>query len=265
MQIGNWKLAKCISEGRWSRVYTAFSATQPSNQADYVIKFVDRNSTDSNFAKNMLIRELACSKLFSHPSLISFLDSDIDCETPYLVSPKIEGDAMSLVLKKFGKLVDLGEKLLVFRQLCDVIKLLHEHQIRHGDLSPDNIILNLKELKATITDLGLSEKVEPFLRTANYSAGTVGYIAPECLGGTDPITMSADVYSLGVIMTEFFGRLQTGVVSKYMQNASLKCRLQKLLDSMTQTHSLKRPTIGEVYDQVVMLEIQSLNSGRAAA
>ena len=265
MQIGNWKLAKCITEGRWSRVYTAFSVIQSSNQADYVVKFVDPKSTDLNYAKNMLNRELACSKLLNHPSLIAFLDADLDCETPYLVSPKIEGDGMSVVLKKFARLVDLGEKLLLFRQLCDVIKLLHAHQIRHGDLSPDNIIVNLKELKATITDLGLAEKVEPFHRTASYSAGTVGDIAPECLGGTDPITLSADVYSLGVIMAEFFGQLQTGVVSKYMQNVSLKFRLQKLLDSMTRTHPLNRPTIGEVYDQVVMLEIQSLNSGRAAA
>lgn len=265
MQIGNWKLANCITDGRWSRVFTAFSANQPSNQADYVVKFVDRSSADFEFAKNMLNRELACSKLLNHPSLISFLDADIDCETPYLVSPKIEGDSMALVLKKFTKLVDFGEKLLFFRQLCDVTKLLHDQQIRHGDLSPDNIIVNLKEMKATITDLGLSEKVEPFRRSVNYSAGTFGYTAPECQGGADPITVSADVYSLGMIMKEFFGPLEIGVVSKYMQNASSKFRLQRLIDSMTMTHSLKRPTIGEVLNQVVMLEIQSLNSGRAAA
>lgn len=271
MKLGNWIVTKPVVDGRWSKVGLAKAVDQsgplgaPSTSEDYVIKYVDHHSRNRQFAISMLRRELACSQLASHPNLISFLDSDFQDEVPFLVSPRALGETLFTINEHFQNFLEFGEKLTFFRQISEGIAALHQQNIRHGDLSPGNIIVNLSELRTTIIDLGLAEKVNPFRRPPGYVAGTLGYTAPECQAGFDPITISSDVYSLGKVMQELFGETAFQSNSKGVRHQSV-IQLQQLLTSMVERNSLKRPTILEVIDQVSLLEIQCLrvSASRAA-
>lgn len=77
---------------------------------------------------------------------------------------------------------------------------LHTNRLVHGDIKPNNLIIDIHTLDIVIVDFGAS-------RPANipiyYPIGTIGYIAPEVF--KNECTFASDVYSLGVTLTEFFG------------------------------------------------------------
>ncbi|KAE8247148.1 hypothetical protein A4X03_0g7126 [Tilletia caries] len=78
---------------------------------------------------------------------------------------------------------------------------LHRKGIHHGDLKPENVLVGQNN-DIKIADFGLSEEV-----TNNPSSRRVfcslNYRAPEILFRTNRRTVAADVWSLGVIVTEF--------------------------------------------------------------
>jgi len=98
----------------------------------------------------------------------------------------------------------------VLYTLLDVAKgalYLHQHQIIHGDIKPDNILLKADATSrmgwtAKISDFGMSTKLEPTASHAsNHRLGTPFYCAPEV--ATDGHTTKAsDVFSFGVVMSE---------------------------------------------------------------
>lgn len=82
------------------------------------------------------------------------------------------------------------------------IQYLHERGIVHGDLKCDNIVVG-SDLKAKLTDFGLSSashQAEP----ANVPiSGAVQWVAPECLGDDhEPATFESDIYSLGMCIIQ---------------------------------------------------------------
>ena len=254
MRIGNWDIIKIIADGRWSKIALAKPHGCQSNNADYIIKFVDEDSTQFEFARNMLLRELACSKLVSHPSVISFLDGDPEHKTPYLVSARHSGENLQQFQSGYQLVFDLRDKLTCFRQVCEGVMQLHQIGIRHGDLSPANTLVDIEGRKSLILDLGLSEKVNPFFREREATAGTWGYVAPECLQDSTPVNLSADVFSLGATMKEFFP-VTTEFANDSSTYAPVRHALGTLLESMTDRQPLKRPAIQEVTQQASMLEI----------
>ncbi|MEE2643199.1 MAG: protein kinase [Planctomycetota bacterium] len=266
LKIKNWELVGEIARGRWSTVYSARPLTGLCRNTDYVIKFVDPDSAGFDVAVEMLRREFACSRLISDAGIISFLDHDLDAEMPFLVSGKMDGDSLLRINKKLRCFVDFNEKVMFFRQLCQSLSSLHSLDIRHGDLSPGNILIDLENGLTKIIDLGLAVKVTPFTRNDQWQAGTFGYQAPECNALQEPVTVAADIFSLGKLMIEFFEGEKPMVIASSLPEESPRRSLLALLGRMTETNPLKRPTLSEVRLGLSELEIQSLEwSGRRAA
>lgn len=265
MRIGNWEIVRIFATGRWSKTALAKPRGCQSNNADYVLKFLDQDSNDYGFAREMMIRELACSRLVSHATVVSFLDGDTNHKTPYLVSARHEGESLKQYQSGYQLVISLQEKLACFRQVCEGLAELHRFGIRHGDLSPSNILVDTQRRQPLIVDLGLSEKVNPFQRRTDSIAGTWGYVPPECLDTSLPINLSADIFSLGTTMQEFI--FPPSIKDNYEASSfsMILESVQALLQKMTQTNPLKRPTIAEVAQQISMMEIGCIEVGYRAA
>jgi eukaryotic-like serine/threonine-protein kinase len=102
--------------------------------------------------------------------------------------------------------IEKNEARVIATQLCAGLAEAHRHQVIHGDLKPNNILLARSTdggTRAVITDFGLARAL-----SAQDSAvgslepgGTLHYMAPELLKGQRP-SPASDIYALGVILHE---------------------------------------------------------------
>ncbi|KAF7069146.1 hypothetical protein CFC21_074811 [Triticum aestivum] len=90
----------------------------------------------------------------------------------------------------------------IIKGISEGLQFLHENHIIRLDLKPANILLD-DSMVPKITDFRLSRCFHENQRQdiTKTTLGTMGYLAPELLEG-DAITCSADLYSLGAIITE---------------------------------------------------------------
>jgi len=92
-------------------------------------------------------------------------------------------------------------------ELLKALNFLHERQIIHLDLKPQNVMMKSKrdEFKIKLIDFGLAKRLEHG-RVKTGFVGTVGFMAPEVAksqyGGNDRdfATTASDIFSLGVII-----------------------------------------------------------------
>lgn len=113
----------------------------------------------------------------------------------------------------------------IIKGICEGVGYLHQHNIIHMDLKPQNILLD-DNMVPKIADFGLSRRL-----SENQSRiitkriiGTPGYLAPEFLS-SNAITFKADIYSLGVIIIEILtGHKECTSVDKVLYRGTYWCR-----------------------------------------
>jgi serine/threonine protein kinase len=143
------------------------------------------------------------------PMLYAYFEED---KNFYLVQQFIEGKNLAEDLQDEGlygkrEIIDLLTKLL------PVLKFVHQRQVIHRDVKPENII-RCNNDRLVLVDFGASKYLtSPILKTGTV-IGTAGYVSPEQAVGK-PV-FSSDLYSLGVTCVH----LLTGVEPFQLYDAS---------------------------------------------
>ena len=82
-------------------------------------------------------------ELSEHPFVVPLLDAQIEAQPPYLVTARMQGSLGSF-MRQVGR-PDAIEPSLVkvwMRQVATALLVMHQSQIVHCDLKPDNILLD---------------------------------------------------------------------------------------------------------------------------
>lgn len=135
-----------------------------------------------------------------HPNIINYKGVFSDAHHYYLIMERADGGELYDRLTKEGlSALTEPEVQRVVRQVCSALAHLHSKGVVHGDLKPENLLLNdrgasLSSVK--LADFGSSFYMdEPKLR-----ASTTAYSAPEVLRGEACVDQKIDIWSLGVVM-----------------------------------------------------------------
>lgn len=85
------------------------------------------------------------------------------------------------------------------------LKECHAKDIIHRDMKPQNIIVDIENLRLKIIDFGLSLHVTKGNEAKSYKrCGTMGYMAPEVFANhkdqAKPYTSKCDLFSFGIIV-----------------------------------------------------------------
>ena len=195
-RFGEYEIGSLVGVGAMGRVYRA-TAGDGTPVALKLIK--DDLARDETFRRRFQ-REARIAQTVRNPHVVSVRDTGEQDGLAYLAAQFIEGIALDQKLERDGRL-DLATTVRICAQVADGLQALWEAGMVHRDVKPANILLD-QAGKAYIADFGLARDSQASALTRPGQAlGSMDYMAPEQIRG-EPVTGSADVYSLGCVVFE---------------------------------------------------------------
>jgi len=207
---GRYELIRQIGGGGCGIVW---SAKKKDTDTKVAIKRIPNLFRELDTVKRTL-REIQLLRHFDHENIVRILDiiepsSSEDFNELYIVYELMDGDLHKLI-RSAQRLGNQVIQLLVY-QILRGLKYIHSAGVLHRDLKPTNILVNRKcDLK--ICDFGCG-------RVGDVQAGRAGlkmtllehvqtrwYCAPEGLMSSSQYSTAVDVWSVGCILAELFGR-----------------------------------------------------------
>ncbi|KAJ5665321.1 uncharacterized protein N7477_007769 [Penicillium maclennaniae] len=134
-------------------------------------------------------------------------------ETLYIFSELVTAGDLVSFLRYRGGTIEEREAAFITRQVLLAIEYLHDRDIVHRDIKPDNILItSLGQCgRVVLTDFGCARRVPQPIERMQTITGTYEYCAPEVnSANTAGYSKSIDLYSLGcVTATLLMGFLPT--------------------------------------------------------
>ncbi|XP_043706636.1 serine/threonine-protein kinase GRIK2-like isoform X2 [Telopea speciosissima] len=151
----------------------------------------------SETAMTDVLREVSIMKMLNHPNIVNLIEVIDDPNTDhfYMVLEYVEG-------KWEWESCTLGESTArkYLRDVVAGLMYLHDHNIVHGDIKPDNLLVTSTGT-VKIGDFGVSQVFEDDNDELRRSPGTPVFTAPECcLGLTYHHGKAADTWAVGVTL-----------------------------------------------------------------
>jgi eukaryotic-like serine/threonine-protein kinase len=202
-RVGPYRLERRIGAGGMGTVWLAHRADGLFERA-IALKLPHRGMFGADLAERMS-RERSILATLEHPHIARLYDAGLTEDgQPFLALEYVEGLPIDEYCR--AKSPGLDAKLRLFLQVADAVAAAHARLIVHRDLKPANIMVT-REGYVRLLDFGiaklLGETGEPVpgLTQLTVQALTPDYASPEQILG-QPVTIAADVYSLGVVLHE---------------------------------------------------------------
>jgi serine/threonine protein kinase/TolB-like protein len=159
----------------------------------------------------------------NHPSIARLYDANtLPDGTPWFVMEYVDGVPLTEYCRRNSCSAD--ERVKLIRAVAEAIQYAHERGVIHRDLKPSNILVKA-DGTLRLLDFGIAKQVDPDggpvtqTRTA-LRPMTPAYASPEQLRG-EPVGVSTDVYSLGVVLYELLaGKLPYDLAHKTASEAA---------------------------------------------
>ena len=139
-----------------------------------------------------LKRELLAARKVGHNNIGRIFDLGQADGIKFIMMEHIQGEDLKRVLAQRKKIVP-DEACSILEQVCQALAAAHSKGVIHGNLKPQNIVLDAQG-RAVVIDLGIAPALEA-------PPGAHEYSPPEQARG-GKIDARADLFSLGVILYE---------------------------------------------------------------
>ncbi|MFH0938902.1 MAG: serine/threonine-protein kinase [Planctomycetota bacterium] len=187
-----------LAEGGCADIYAAL---EHSTGRLVAIKILSpRNANNKTEQKRLTNEGALWLRLGQHDNIVqTYCVGTVD-KMPYVVLEYIDGTTLRQLLVKGKKFIDV-EVLKLAKNLCQAMQFLHNHNVVHKDIKPDNIMITNKGA-VKLLDFGFAEKIKTFNLFGGKSLeGSPNYMAPE-LFVTGKATVATDIYALGCTLYE---------------------------------------------------------------
>lgn len=199
----------------------------------------------------------------------------------YKVTEKI--DTASFTCEEISRL-PFDKILLIAKSVCHSIRILHDLNIVHGDLKPDNILIKK-------TSLGFSGKLIDFddsyfssnpPKDHDNLVGTPEYYSPEQAAyimdedeeiSGNTLTLKSDIFTLGIILCEYFtgkkpmladGFCTTWTCVENCKSFSFAKHIPNKVDGLIRRmlclRPIDRPTINEVFNILKSIDTKDVET-----
>ena len=165
------------------------------------LKVVEPELARDPLVRERLRREARAVASLDHPNVVPLYEAGEEDGRVYIVTRWVEGTELGILIHDNGPM-EPAQAARIAAQIAEALEVAHEQGLIHRDVKPSNVILTSGG-HVYLTDFGLAKRVAtaPGLTGGDQMLGTVDYVAPEQIEGSEPDARS-DVYSLGCVLFE---------------------------------------------------------------
>ena len=211
--FGPYRLVRILGSGGMSVIYLAREVLACGVERQVVLKRLSPEDRGDEQFETMFFDEVRVLSGLSHPGLPTILAAGTIGDEPYFAMEYIDGVSLSEIIKEArgrGETLPRREALSIACALAQTLAYVHEHRdefgrrtnIVHRDVKPANALVSTSGAVKLI-DFGIAQAANRVYQTATgVVKGTLGYMAPEQLAETEPLTHLTDVFCFGVLLYE---------------------------------------------------------------
>ncbi len=245
-RIGRYRLTKQIGRGGNATVWLASASERDSGQV-LAIKLPTTHGSDTAGAARLATESRILATL-DHPRINRLIEAGVDASgRPFLALEYIVGEPITDHCRRLD--LPLRARMALFLQLTRAVSYAHRRQVLHRDLKPANILVT-EDRGVVLLDFGIAKLLE------SSDAGdltrrwgrplTPAYASPEQRRG-EPLGITSDVYSLGVILHE----LATGMGPRLVSPGSARPSEFELPSRLAKSPEARKTMRGS-FDAIVM-------------
>jgi eukaryotic-like serine/threonine-protein kinase len=198
LQIGRYVVESLVGAGGMGQIYKAHD---PDIRRTVAIKLISTrlmSSSDRGEYMRRFRREAEAAARCAHPNIVSIYDYALHEGQPFLAMEFVHGMSVRQIIDE--RPMTVSDAIQVMLQVLDALASAHEQGIIHQDVKPANILLT-PQLRAKVTDFGISRFANADVTSISSSMGTPNYMAPEqCRGGH--VDHRADLFAAGATLFE---------------------------------------------------------------
>jgi serine/threonine-protein kinase len=195
--IQNYNVEELLGEGGMGTVYRA---TDTLLQRSVAVKILHPHLVrDTTFFERFRNEAILSAKL-NHSNVAVLYNFLRDRNDNFMVMEYVDGVNLEKLLKQNGGLPP-ESVLKILIQTLEGLHHAHEKGILHRDIKPANVMLTRDGI-VKLMDFGIARMVgSQRLTRADRIVGTLEYMAPELLDGSEA-TVQSDLYAIGILMYE---------------------------------------------------------------
>ena len=165
----------------------------------FALKGLKKDYLEDPISNMCLAKEFEIGISLDHPNIRRTLGlENVDALGKRIILEYIDGIRLSEMISE--KSISPEKASAMALQMADAVRYLHGKQIFHRDLKPDNILVSHQGGNVKIIDFNLSDRDDYVI--LKHPAGSKRYMAPEQSEPDATPTAEADIYSLGVILSD---------------------------------------------------------------
>ena len=266
--INEYEIIKKIGSGGFASIYLV--QEKGKNKPPIAAKSIFMSDSEHN--TELFTRTLAILMRISAPTILRFhgfspVDFQDHDSLTIFTDFAANGSLAEMINNEENVMCppeyDATQKQIILCGIAHGMMILHSHGVLHRDLNPNNVLLDA-HFHPLITGFSLSKFINPSSprRNSMSGCGTIAYMAPEVIEGTD-YGIESDVFSFGILMFEVITG-QRAFDAKSMRNlfehhskvlhgyrptftVPVKPSLRSLIERCWDADPFKRPTFTELF------------------
>ena len=194
--ILHYKILEKLGEGGMGVVYKAEDIKLKRSVA---LKFLPPHTASSKDELTRFNQEAQAAAVLNHPNICTIFAIEEDKDQQFIVMEYVDGVTLSKKIEQSP--LKMNDAISYSIQIGEALQEAHNNGIVHRDIKTENIMVNSKN-QIKVMDFGLAKlKGSIKLTKTSSTVGTLAYMAPEQIQGSE-VDARSDIFSFGVVLYE---------------------------------------------------------------
>jgi len=239
---GRYFLERELGRGGMGIVYLARDVSLDRLVA---IKLLPPDLAASTELRTSFLREARTAAQLSHPHIVPIHAVEEHAALVFFVMAYVDGETLGERVGRAGPLPS-WDAMRIMQEVAWALAHAHARGVVHGDVKPDNILLERESGRAMVTDFGIARAAEANTPVGGAVAGTPSYMSPEQARG-ERLDGRSDLYSLGA--TLFFALTGRAPIDAPTVHALMVRLMTDSAPRVTSARTTVAPPLARAIDQ----------------